>query len=499
MTQIKLPNVLPFGSFFICGALVLVLEATRCTIPRMGDFMRLLLTSLLAVFTLAVSVMAQAADNVDAFVVQQMARSNAPGLAYAVVDEGGVITGASGVLRRGEDASGTPDTLFQVGSITKSFTALAIIQLKESGALTLEDEVAVHLSGFEAQTPITLSQLLGHTSGYSTVQGNAAHHDQSLAERVAQLAADGPAQPAGTWAYSNANYQILGAVIEAVSGEAYAEYVEAHILSPLGMTNTHVLTGAPVDGLATGHQPWFFGRRPVEAGWGSGVTAPSGGIVSSAADMALYLSMMLNGRDDVISSAGKALMLQPSSDASPYYGLGWALDPEGGNAIHTGLTPGFEAIAVLETAQQRGVVVLVNASGGMGFGEVYPLLYGVTNLGLGEPYAGAGADWGTKSLYLLFLLMPLAYLAASVGALTLRDGLRAKSGLGGMISLWFPLAMAGVLAIVLLRVVPNLFGTTLSGLALYQPDLVILLYASVITSAIWAMLRLVIAHTGQRS
>lgn len=462
--------------------------------------MRLILTSLLAVFTLAASAMAQAANSVDVFLAQQMARSNAPGLAYAVVDEGGVITGASGVLRRGEDASVTPHTLFQVGSITKSFTALAIMQLKEGGALTLEDEVAVHLPGFEAQTPITLRQLLSHTSGYSTVQGNAAHHDQGLAERVSQLAADGPAQAPGRyWAYSNANYQILGAVIEAVSGEPYAEYVEAQILSPLGMTNTHVLTGEPVNGMATGHQPWFFGRRPVEAGWGSGVTAPSGGIISSTADMALYVSMMLNGRDDVISSAGKAMMLQPASDASPYYGLGWALAPEGGYALHTGLTPGFEAIAVLEPARQRAVVVLVNASGGMGFGEVYPLLYGVTNLALGEPYSGADANWGTKSLYLLFMLMPLVYLAASIGAFVLRDGLRAKSGLGGMISLWFPLAMAGVLAIVLLRVVPNLFGTTLSGLALYQPDLVILLYASVIAGAIWAVLRLVIAHTGQQS
>lgn len=461
--------------------------------------MRLILTSLMAVFTLATSAMAQAADNVDAFLDQQMARSNAPGLAYALVDEGGVITGASGVLRRGEDAFVTPQALFQVGSITKSFTALAIMQLKESGALTLEDEVALHLPGFETQTPITLRQLLGHTSGYSTVQGNAAHHDQSLAERVSQLAVDGPAQAGGAWAYSNANYQILGAVIEAVSGEAYPEYVTAYILSPLGMTNTHVLTGEPVGDLATGHQPWFFGRRPVEAGLGSSVTAPSGGIVSSAVDMAHYLQMMLNGRDDVISSAGKAMMLRPASDASPYYGLGWALDPEGGYALHSGLTPGFEAIAVLEPAQQRGVVVLINASGGMGFGEVYPLLYGVTNLALGEPYADAGASWGSKSLYLLFALMPLVYLAASIVAVVLRDGLRAKSGLGGMISLWFPLVMAGGLAVVLLRVVPNLFGTTLTGLALYQPDLVILLYASVIASAIWAVLRLVIAHTGPRA
>ncbi|MBL4544811.1 MAG: hypothetical protein JKP95_03180 [Oceanicaulis sp.] len=104
---------------------------------------------------------------------------------------------------------------------------------------------------------------------------------------------------------------------------------------------------------------------------------------------------------------------------------------------------------MLEPAQQRGVVVLINASGGMGFGEVQPLLFSVTNLALGEPYE-ARAGWGPRSLYLLVLLMPLVYLAASVSAWVLRDGLRAKSGIAGIFSLWFPLVMSGVLAVVLL-------------------------------------------------
>ncbi len=462
--------------------------------------MRHIVMGFLAFLTLATGALAQTSDSVDAFLAHQMDRSNAPGLAYARADETGVIAEAYGVLRLGEAEPVTPHTLFRIGSITKSFTALAIVQLEEAGTLTLEDAVSQHLAGFDAQSPITLRQLLSHTSGYSTIQGNTARSGQTLSEHVAELAAEGPAQaPGGSWAYSNANYQILGAVIEAVSGETYAEYVSAHILIPLGMRNTQVLTGAPVEGLATGHLPFFFGRRPVEASLGDAMTAPAGGMISSAADMAVYLSVMLNGRDDVITAAGKARMLQPASDASPYYGLGWALDPDGGYAIHTGLTPGFEAIAVLEPAAQRGVVVLVNASGGMGFSEVYPLLYGVTNLLLGEPYAGAGADWGPKSLYLLFALMPLAYSAASLGAFVRGDGLRAKSGLFGQVSLWLPLVMAGVLAVVLLMIVPRLFGTTLGGLMLYQPDLVILLKAGVILSAVWAILRLGLAYTRPRA
>ncbi|MAP48934.1 MAG: serine hydrolase [Oceanicaulis sp.] len=461
--------------------------------------MRHILIAVLVLLALATSAFAQTSDDLDAFIARHMASSGAPGLAYAFVDGESLVSDASGVMRSGENAPVTPHTLFRIGSVTKSFTALAIVQLAEAGQLTLDDEVASHLPVFETQAPITLRQLLSHTSGYSTVQGNAAASGLTLSERGAQLAHDGPAQAPGTgWAYSNANYQMLGAVIEAVSGQTYPDYVESNILRPAGMHDSHVLKGEPVEGLATGHRPWMFGHRPYDAHWGDRVHAPSGGIVSSAADMALYLSLMLNGEDDLVSAASKAEMVRPASEGSPYYGLGWALDPEGGYALHTGLTPGFETIALLEPAQQRGVVVLINASGGMGFGGVQPLLFGITNLALGEPYE-AGAGWGARSLYLLVLLMPLVYLAASVSAWVLRDGLRAKSGIAGIFSLWFPLVMSGVLAVVLLGLLPRLFGTTLGGLALYQPDFVLLLYACVITSAIWAVLRLMIAHTGPRA
>ncbi|WP_440957376.1 serine hydrolase domain-containing protein [Oceanicaulis sp. LC35] len=458
-----------------------------------------ILTAFLAVMALAMTAHAQTVETLDSFIAQQLERSNAPGLAYAVVSGDGVTAEGVGIADVRTDVPVTSETLFRIGSISKSFTALAIVQLEERGALGLEDAVSQHLPAFEAPAPITLRQLLSHTSGYSTVQGNMAASGLTLAERAAQLAADGPAQAPGSgWAYSNANYQILGAVIEAVSGEAYPDYIQANILTPLGMDHSHVLTGASVDGLATGHQPWFFGRRPVGTGWGAEVTAPSGGMISSAADMTRYLSVMINGRDDVISAAGKAQMLRPASETSPYYGLGWALDPEGGYALHTGLTPGFEAIAVLEPAKQRGAVVMVNASGGMGFSEVYPLLYGVTNLALGEPFA-AGGDWGPKSLYLLVLIMPFVYGAASLAAFILRDGLRAKSGVAGAISLWLPLVMSVVLAVVLLGLVPRLFGTTLGSLGLYQPDMVVLLYACVISSAVWALIRLGLAYSGKRA
>jgi len=460
--------------------------------------MRHCLTTLLAFLTLGSTALAQTSDALDAFIAQQMAASDTPGLAYAVVNSDQSRVEAAGVLRAGEDSPVTPRTLFRIGSVSKSFTALAIMQLKDRGALSLEDEVSRHLAVFETVEPITLRQLLGHASGYSTVQGNIWDPDETLSDQVVRLARTGPARaPGERWAYSNANYQILGAVIEAVSGQAYADYVDAHIFTPAGMHDSNVLNGWPAREMATGHQPWFSRRRPQEARWGGAVIAPAGGVLSSAADMAIYLQIMVNGEDDLVSAQSKADMFSPASAASPFYGLGWARDPESGYVFHSGLTPGSEAIAVLDPARGRGVVVLVNASGGMGFNEVEPLLYGVANLALGEPYGGPDAGWGRKSLFVLFLVMPVLYAVASFAAWSMRDGLRAKSGVAGLFSLWFPLVASGVLAVVLLRVLPGLFGTTLGSLSFYQPDLVVLLYATVVSSAFWAVFRLALAHTGK--
>ncbi len=93
--------------------------------------------------------------------------------------------------------------------------------------------------------------------------------------------------------------------------------------------------------------------------------------------------------------------------------------------------------------------------------------------------------------------MPVLYAVASFAAWSMRDGLRAKSGVAGLFSLWFPLVASGVLAVVLLGVLPGLFGTTLGSLSFYQPDLVVLLYATVVSSAFWAVFRLALAHTGK--
>lgn len=439
---------------------------------------------------------------IEEFIDEAMPASGAPGLAYAVLDNGEIRTGARGEMLIGTSRPVTADTPFVLGSISKSFTAMAVLQLVEAGQVELDGAISTYLEEFEGQAghAITIRQLLSHTSGYSTLQGNQSHTDQTglegeFSDRVRHLAETRPeSEPGQAWRYSNANYLILGRLIEVVSGRGFAEFIEGEILVPAGMSSSFVATGGVHDTIATGHNPWFTGRRPVADRRTSNVMAPAGGVIGSAADVARFLDIMSNGEDDLISAAGKAMMVQPASPASPFYGLGWFVDVEGGVAYHTGLSPGVETIAVLSRSEPRGAVVLVNANSGMGFGLTGDLLSGISALSLGQTYERGGNHLPTQSLYVMFLILPIFFVAGIVGAWCLRAGLRAKSGMFGVFSLWFPLLATGAMSWAFLFLLPTLFGVPLTTLFLYQPDMVILLIAGAVTGLALAVFRLCLVY-----
>ena len=461
------------------------------------------LACLLAFAALGVSASTPDAD-LDTFIETELPRSAAPGLAYARIEHGAVTAKGFGETVKGSGERVTADTLFPIGSVTKSFTALAIVQLMEAGKLDLDDPVAQHLPAF-ADSPerkVTLRQLLNHTSGFSTVQGNSHHGDPEAPEvglrnRAAELARIEPVNPPGArWEYSNLNYQILGAVIEHVSGETYPDYVAAHIFAPLGMERSAVLVGAVPAGLATGHRPWFGGVRPFEQSERSAINAPAGGIVSSANEMGRYLSMWMNGADDLVSAKSKTMMIEPSAPTSPGYGLGWSIDREDGIPFHTGLVPGAETLAMFDLAAGKGVVVMVNANSGLGFADTWYLIGGAGARAMGEPHTDDGSRWAPKFIYLSVILAPLLFLLLAFISWRGRTNLQAKrNNIGGKFSLWFPFAAMAALAGFLLLILPQMFGGSLATLRLYQPDFAWGLIAAAILGPAWAVLRLVLAHT----
>ena len=442
--------------------------------------------------------------SVDDVIDSEMGASGAPGLAYAVVTDGDITSaGARGVVELGGDEEVTPDTPFLTGSISKSFTALSVMQLVEADRVDLDAAVHGYLDGFTSDPAgtITVRQLLDHTSGYSTWQGNTAPTDltggeHELAERVEHLADVTPAHaPAQRWEYSNANYQILGRVVEVVSGQSYQSYVTEHILQPIGMRDSFVADGEVHANMATGHRPWFGTKRPLSDNQTQLGTAPQGGIIASATDVARFLQTMMNGRADVLSAEGKAEMMRPASAASPFYGLGWFVDSSNGTVWHSGSSPGFETLATMSPSGNDAVVVLVNSGSGVGFGETTQLRNAITAQALGLAYDGEGSRLSQKALFIALVLLPGVYTLSMVWAWRHRADLRAKAGAFGLFSLWFPLLTTVAAAWVIVDLVPRLFGTPLTNTMLYQPDLALALIATAATGVVWAVFRLTVAST----
>jgi len=365
-------------------------------------------------------------DQVDAWLAHQIADAGIPGGAIAVVRDGVVVhTRGFGIA----DAAGRPvtdDTPFVIGSITKSFTALAVMQLVEAGRVDLDEPVARYVPGFrladaDAGARITVRQLLDHTSGLSTSAGTdpLTTPVTSLAARVRDLADVAPvSQPGAAYHYSNANYVVAGRLIELVSGLDYGTYLRRHVLEPLGMaTATTDRATAHAEGLSQAHRLWFGiadAREPLDRP----DLVSAGFIAASANDMARYLIAQLGGTPVIrgiqppISAPGLAAMhdgVVPTGLGDQRYGLGWVDATMDGVRVvsHTGSTTDMAAVAALVPGSGMGVAVLLN-----GTSPLYELLHKPDAIGLGavalllgrEPAGTLEAFYPALDVALLILL-----------------------------------------------------------------------------------------------
>src|SRR5215204_101521 len=325
-------------------------------------------------------------EEIDAYVERQIDRLKIPGAALAIV-EGDEIAHLRGFgqARPGGDAP-TPQTPFIIGSLTKSFTALAVMQLVEGGKVQLDAPVQRCLPWFRVADPlasaqITVRHLLNQTSGLPQLSGLRPMTDfddsPGASERQARaLSTLELTRPVGSACeYCNMNYNLLGLIIEAASGESYEAYVQNHIFAPLGMT--HIYTSqaeAKQNGMAVGHRYWFaipfaVPNLPMPRG-----SLAGGELISSSEDMARYLIAHLNeGRYDsaqILSPAGMAELHRPAVEAKQTgisfgrYGMGWIIEETGQTRIvwHSGTCPDFFAYMAILPEQKKGVVLLVNAN-----------------------------------------------------------------------------------------------------------------------------------------
>ena len=366
---------------------------------------------------------------IDRFVLEQMAAQRVPGLALAIT-RGDRVLYLRGYGEARDGAPVTPETQYFVASLTKSFTAVAVMQLVEAGRIDLDAPVQAYLPEFTLADPavaarITVRQLLNQTSGLGDRGFPAMRLPQpaTLEERLVSLRAARPVAPPGTrFIYHDVNYQILARLVEVVGGEPFSDDVRAHVLAPLGMGRTFsALTSAEAvaraDGLAQGHLNLF--GIPIASDEEPGFFAGSGGIVSTAADMARYLVMhATGGRLDgatILSPEGVAALHTPPPGVDGGYAMGWIATSVDGMPVleHNGILSTFYADMAILPETGEGIVLLYNinsvAHGSLGFPQIRR---GLIALLTGSEPSPSGL--GVRGFELIAGLVTLAGLALAV-------------------------------------------------------------------------------------
>jgi len=303
-------------------------------------------------------------------------------------DEMGVGQASYAVISDGEQTvagfgAATPDTPFVIGSVSKSFTTLAILQLVERGLIALDSPVTDYLDWFttaDSTAPITIRQLLNQTSGLSTLDGSrdAFTPESSLEERVRSIENYGlVSEPGAEFNYSNLNYATLGLIVQEVSGLDYGEFVEEEIFAPLGMDHSYSdFARARAHGLAQGTITVFgFPVSLRQTAFPGAV--PDAYLISTAADLAAYARFQMGDGSfegmRLISAETMSLMHTPAapsqgvSEHLDHYAMGWRTGSIDGQTLigHDGNAFGFHANVALLPDIDTAVVVLMARNGGM--------------------------------------------------------------------------------------------------------------------------------------
>ncbi|MHA6624613.1 serine hydrolase domain-containing protein [Pseudonocardia sichuanensis] len=426
---------------------------------------------------------------VDRYLADSREVTRIPGMAVAIV-RGGEVVHTAGYGTDGHGEPVTPRTPFRVGSLTKSFTAAAVLQLAAAGRITLDAPVQRHLPGFAAVSGrITVRHLLNQTSGLAdSAVPTLNDTEQDLPQRVASLRGVQPvSEPGHEFHYSDVNYQVLARLVEVVSGEPWARYLAERVFAPLGMTGT--VAGATADraDAPPGHVLLFgvaVARPELD-----GLLAGSGGVVSTAQDMGRWLAVQAGG-GPVLRPEDVALMQTPPPGVEGGYAMGWQLVAPG-RLEHTGVLSTYSAIQVLVPGRDEGFVLLF--AGGSREADTAGVAAGLTALLAGDPQPPRPRS--TVLLAAVFGVAALAVLALRVRQLVRvprwrrrRAGRPLWTALPGLAWLLVPAALLAGMPALLGAVIGRSF--TFWQLCLAMPDVLVLIAVWALSGAVLAAARI---------
>jgi CubicO group peptidase (beta-lactamase class C family) len=345
-----------------------------------------------------------------------------PGAVLGIWADGQEILAVAGELNSATGVPATADSLFQVGSITKIWTATMIMQLADEGQLSLDTTVAEVLPGArlgagDVGGQVTVRHLLTHTSGIDGDVFTDTGRGDECVERYIGLLAGTPSvfSPGAAYSYCNSGFVVLGRIIEVLDGQSWDESLRERLISPLALTRTVTLPEeAILHRAAVGHRR---GGAPVGVWNLPRSVGPAGLITAAAGDLLTFARLHLDGGvtadgKQVVSETSVAAMQAPRA-AIPEFsapgsaaGLGWRLSRWGDRMIigHDGDTIGQSAYLRIDPKARVAACLLTNATESQAlyrqvFNEVFGTLTGVTmpaapHPGATRPQAGRAADPG---------------------------------------------------------------------------------------------------------
>ncbi|SDQ35704.1 serine hydrolase [Natronobacterium texcoconense] len=341
-------------------------------------------------------------DRIDSFLRDRLHEDGLPGLSLAVTDgDETVYARGYGSRDLASNEPATPETVYGIGSVSKSFAALATAQLVDDGTLDYDDHVTDHLE-IDVPDDVTIHHLLSHTSGYPSLAvsealiarqlevGEAGVPLGSLADVRAHLegARDEIAgDPGDRWMYCNTGYTLVGEVIEAVTGQSYTDYVTSEILEPLGMDRS-TYDGDVFESFADRMTPYFRGDEeddgdadiepaalPIRE-----QSAAAGGVLAPVTDLAKYLRLHLNEGVAADGEERRLVGTEPleqcygeyAETPSGPYGYGWRTREVAGRELigHGGSIVVSTAYAGFAPGEDLGIALLANGSPGYGLAEL---------------------------------------------------------------------------------------------------------------------------------
>jgi D-alanyl-D-alanine carboxypeptidase len=310
-------------------------------------------------------------EHFDAICSKAVEIQRLPGLSVAVAKGGEcVFKRGYGYRNVGDRLPANADTIYSIASVTKQFTAAAILRLQERGLLSIDEPVTRYFPWLPGVADVNLFHLLAHTSGipgYTEAPDfeRLCFSDAELQEVVMTGASRPLAFAPGTaWQYSNTNYVLLGAIIERVSGRSYEEFLSESFFDPLGMASTGVDDVSTVrPNYAVGHTSYSLGPLERAREWNPCWEFATGNLFSTVVDLARWNQGLRSGA--VVSEASYAAMSRPHilpDGRSTKYGFGLFIDQVDGivEIRHTGGLPGFSSDNAFYPSQNLDIVVIAN-------------------------------------------------------------------------------------------------------------------------------------------